>query len=80
MDIKKGVFEVIAEQFQLPVEEIKEDLSLRDENGVVMDELDAIELVMALEDKFNLVLDDSEAENWETVSDVLKFVEEKMNP
>ncbi len=41
------------------------------------DELDHIELAMALEDEFAILVDDGE-ENWPTVGDVISYVNRKL--
>ncbi len=46
---------------------LKEDLE--------MDSLDAADLAMALEDEFDITLDDSEFENLITVEDIVDYIE-----
>lgn len=40
------------------------------------DSLDAVEVIMALEDEFGIEIPDEQAENFKTVGDLYKFVEE----
>lgn len=40
------------------------------------DSLDAVEVIMALEDEFGIEIPDEEAEHFKTVSDICKFLEE----
>lgn len=42
-----------------------------------MDSLDRVELVMGLEDEFELEIQDEECASWKTVGDVIKFIEAK---
>lgn len=41
------------------------------------DSLDAVEIMMALEDEFEITVPDEEAEKFENIGDIVKFVEEK---
>lgn len=51
------------------------------QNDLGFDSLDAIELVMKLEDEFEIEIYDSEAESYydKTVGDVFKFIKEKLD-
>ena len=42
--------------------------------GLELDVLDLIELTMALEEEFEIQIPDEDAENWNTVSDIVKYV------
>ena len=39
------------------------------------DSLDAVEVIMALEDEFGIEIPDEEAENFKTIGDICKFIE-----
>ena len=39
------------------------------------DSLDAVEVIMALEDEFGIEIPDEEAEHFKTVGDICKFIE-----
>lgn len=54
----------------VPTAELDDDLGL--------DDLDIIEILMELEDRFNLDITDEEAKAWVTVDDVLKYVKAKL--
>ena len=41
------------------------------------DSLDAVEVIMALEDEFGIEIPDEEAEHFKTIGDIYKFIEEK---
>jgi acyl carrier protein len=49
--------------------------SLRDDLGA--DSLDEVELCMAMEDEFNIEIQNHEAEGWKTAGDILRTVEGK---
>lgn len=40
------------------------------------DSLDAVEVIMALEDEFGIEIPDEEAENFKNIGDICKFIEE----
>jgi len=41
------------------------------------DSLDTVELIMALEEEFNIEIPDEDAEKMATVSDAIKYIQEK---
>ncbi|MFA5527470.1 MAG: acyl carrier protein [Peptostreptococcales bacterium] len=43
------------------------------------DSLDAVEIIMAIEDEFDFEVPDEDAEKFSTVGDIVKYVEEKIN-
>lgn len=40
------------------------------------DSLDAVEVIMALEDEFGIEIPDEEAENFKSIGDICKFIED----
>lgn len=67
--------EIIAEQLGIDnVDTITPQTSLIDD--LEADSLDAVEVIMALEDEFGIEIPDEEAENFKTIGDIAKFVEE----
>ncbi len=68
------VKEVVAEQLNVDPSEIKEDSKFAEDLGA--DSLDVVELVMALEEKFDIEIPDSDAESIVTVADAVKYIEE----
>ncbi len=74
MAILDEVKEVVAEQLGVNIDEIKEDSKFVEDLGA--DSLDVVELVMALEEKFDIEIPDESAEGIATVSDAVKFIEE----
>jgi acyl carrier protein len=73
MAILDEVKEVVVEQLNVSPDEVKEDAKFVEDLGA--DSLDVVELVMALEEKFDIEIPDSEAEGIVTVSDAVKFIE-----
>lgn len=67
------VKEIVVEQLSVEEEEVTADASFIDDLGA--DSLDIVELVMALEEKFNLSISDEDAEKLRTLGDVVKYIE-----
>ncbi len=70
--IFEKVKEVIIEQLAVEDEAIKLETSFIDDLGA--DSLDIVELIMALEEEFDLQIPDSEAEKITTVGDVVDYI------
>jgi len=67
------VKEVIVEQLNVNADEVKLESNFVEDLGA--DSLDVVELVMALEEKFEIEIPDSEAEKISTVKDVVDYIE-----
>lgn len=65
---------IISEQFNIDEEEITMETSFKDDLNA--DSLDLVELIMALEDEFELQVDDDEVERIQTVGDAVKYINE----
>lgn len=65
---------VVAEQLDCDVAEIKEDSKFIEDLGA--DSLDVVELVMALEEEFDIEIPDEDASGILTVADALKYIED----
>tara|TARA_B100001057_G_C22372905_1_gene765396 strand:- start:131 stop:364 length:234 start_codon:yes stop_codon:yes gene_type:complete len=74
---KQQLVEIIAEQLGVDESKIKEESNLVNDLGA--DSLDTLELVMTLEQEFKIEISDSEAEKMETVADIIKFVNNKLD-
>ena len=70
--IFEKVKEVIIEQLAVEDDVIKMETSFIDDLGA--DSLDIVELIMALEEEFDLQIPDSEAEKITTVGDVVEYI------
>jgi acyl carrier protein len=71
--IKDRVIEIICEQLNSKVEDVKLESSFIDDLGA--DSLDIVELVMAMEDSFSMDIPDEEAERIQTVKDAITYIE-----
>ena len=68
------VKEVIVEQLNVSPEEVKPEAKFVEDLGA--DSLDVVEMIMALEEKFEIEIPDSEAEKIQTVQDVVNYIEQ----
>ncbi|MBQ5445996.1 MAG: acyl carrier protein [Lachnospiraceae bacterium] len=68
------VKEIIVETANLNEADVKPESKLKDDLG--LDSLDAMELNMALEEKFDLTISDEELINFITVQDIVKYIDE----
>jgi len=69
------VQKIVAEQLSVDLEEVKPEASFANDLGA--DSLDTVELVMALEEEFEIEIPDEAAEGITTVQDAVSFIEEK---
>jgi len=75
MAVSEKIKSIIAEQLGVKVEEVTPQASFIDDLGA--DSLDTVELIMALEEEFNVEIPDEDAEKMTTVGDAVKYIEEK---
>ena len=71
-EIKNRIVEIIANQLGVDEEDIAGDASVVDDLGA--DSLDVVELVMALEEEFNLEIPDEEAGNIINVQNIFDYM------
>lgn len=76
-EILKKVTDVIVAKLEVKAEDVKPESEFGNDLGA--DSLDRVELVMALEDEFEVEILDSDAEKFLKVSDVVAFLEAKKN-
>jgi acyl carrier protein len=65
---------IIVEQLGVEEEDVKMESSFVDDMGA--DSLDIVELVMALEEEFDLEIPDEDAEKIRTVGEAVKYIQE----
>jgi len=66
---------IIEEQLGVEGEKIKEEASFIDDLGA--DSLDIVELVMAMEEEYDIEIPDEDAEKLKTVGDVVNYLKDK---
>jgi len=74
-EILEKVCSFVSEQLSVEAGEVKSDSNFQNDLGA--DSLDTVELVMALEEEFDIEIPDEAAEGIATVGDAVKFIEEK---
>lgn len=71
------VKKLLAEQLNISAEKITENSKVIDDLGA--DSLDVVEMLMTLEDEFNVTVTDEESVNLKTVGDIVKLIDKKTN-
>lgn len=74
--IKDKVIKVVCEQLGVNEDKVSEETSFINDLGA--DSLDTVELVMELEDQFELNIPDEEAEKIKTVGDAINFINQHL--
>ena len=74
MEIFEKVKEIIVEQLGVAEDAVTEQAAFIDDLGA--DSLDIVELIMALEEEFDLEIPDTEAEKIVTVGDAVDYIKE----
>lgn len=69
------IIEIIAEQLGMGTDEITEASSLHDDLSA--DSLDLFQIIMALEEEYELEIPTEDAEGIQTVADVIKYISER---
>ncbi len=64
---------ILAEQFDVQDDSLKNDTDLQDDLGA--DSLDVVDLLMSIEDEFEIEIPDEEIENIRTVGDLVSYIE-----
>lgn len=65
--------EMIVEQLGVSADEIRMETNLM--KDLEADSLDAVEIIMAIEDEYDIEIPDEEAEQFQTISDIVNYVE-----
>ena len=71
-NIEQQVKSIVAEQLGVKEEEVTNEASFVDDLGA--DSLDTVELVMALEEEFDLEIADEDAEKISTVNEAVEYI------
>lgn len=69
--IESKVIEIVANQLSLREDEIRADSRFVDDLGA--DSLDIVELIMEMEEEFDIEIPDEDVENMTTVKDVVDY-------
>ncbi|MBM4304398.1 MAG: acyl carrier protein [Deltaproteobacteria bacterium] len=77
MSVEEKVKNIIVEQLGVDMETVTPEASFIDDLGA--DSLDIVELVMTMEEEFDLEIPDEDAEKIKTVNDVISYIKTKVN-
>lgn len=72
-EIETKIIELVAKQFATAKEKVKPETAFKDDLGA--DSLDSTELIMELEDAFDMSIPDEAALEIKTVADAIAYVE-----
>jgi acyl carrier protein len=72
--IAERVKQIVAEQLGVDEDQVTAEASFMDDLGA--DSLDTVELVMALEEEFDIEISDEDAEKIQTVQDAIDYITE----
>jgi acyl carrier protein len=72
--IKERVIDIVAHQLNVSKDQITEDTHFVNDIGA--DSLDTVELVMELEEEFDIDIPDDAAEKIQTVGEAIRYIEE----
>jgi acyl carrier protein len=72
--IAERVKQIVAEQLGVDEDQVVPEASFMDDLGA--DSLDTVELVMALEEEFDIEISDEDAEKIQTVQDAVDYISE----
>ena len=64
---------IIAEQLDIAVDKVKSEHNIMDDLGA--DSLDTVEIVMKVEEEYDITIPDEDVEEMKTVQDILDYVE-----
>ena len=66
--------DIIIDQLQVDESEVTMDTNLM--KDLAADSLDAVEIIMAIEEEYGIEIPDEDAETFQTVGDLVRYVEE----
>ncbi len=70
--LEQQVRNIVAEQLGVDPSEVRPDASILDDLGA--DSLDVVEMVMSLEEAFDIEVPDADVEEMRTISDIERYV------
>ena len=71
--VLEKVISILSDQFDVDETSITPDTLIADDLGA--DSLDVVDLVMSIEDEFEIEIPDEEAEKFVTIKDILDYLE-----
>ncbi len=74
--MKNEVIEIISKVTEIPVKKINLDSNLV--KDLKLESLDLVSLVAEFEEKYNIVVDDKDIKNLQTVKDIVDYIEKNV--
>ncbi|MDR2339872.1 MAG: acyl carrier protein [Deltaproteobacteria bacterium] len=75
-NILEKVKQVVVDQLTVEYSDVKPESSFQDDLGA--DSLDLVELMMGMEEEFEIKIDDEAAQSIRTVSDAVNFIKKQL--
>ncbi len=76
MSVEDKVKKIIAEKLSVDLDEVVPDASFVDDLGA--DSLDLVELIMTMEEEFDVEISDEDAEKMVTVKDAIEYTKKQL--
>ena len=70
------VKEILAEQLDIDIEKIDETTDIAEDLGA--DSLDVVDVMFAIEEEYDITVDEEQIRKFKTVADVAKYIDENM--
>ena len=77
MSVDAKVKEIVSDQLDTPKDDISSESSFVDD--LKADSLDIVELVMTLEETFDIEIPDDDAEKMQTINDAIGYLKERVD-
>ena len=75
MDILQKIKEIISEQTGIEKDKLSESTTIED---VIADSLDTVEMLMSIEESFDMDIPDSDTEKFTNIGDLVSYIESRM--
>jgi acyl carrier protein len=76
-DTLERVTQIIVERLDVEADEVTLEAAIKEDLGA--DSLDVVDLIMELEDEFNLTIEEEDAEKINTVGDIVNYISAKVS-
>ncbi len=74
--VLEKIKKILSEQFDVDENDINQDTKIEDDLGA--DSLDVVDLLMSIEDEFEIEIPDEDIENIKTVGEIEKYISAKI--
>lgn len=76
MTLLEQIIEIMESEVDTKFDNVDENTTF---DELQLDSLDMVEIIMAIEEKFDIEISDEDGENIKCIGDAVKYVEDKMN-